>query len=457
MNRPHNPFQVLPRRDFIKRAAASGAALAGLPLGMGHALAQTAPGSDYRALVCLFMYGGNDAGNTLIPYETADFSRYQAARSNLALPYGSLLPITPSNTQGTRYALHPAMPGMQAMFNAGQLAWVANVGALVAPTTKAQWQARSVPLPDNLFSHSDQQNQWQAALYDAPRTGWGGRVVERIVPEGQTNRGYSLISLSGGNMWENGDHGMTGYKISSSGQFGFNFYTAGASDPLSVALAQTLTENRSHVLEQGWLDVVERSVDAQRTLAAALSASTLTTAFPNTGLGNQLRTAARLIAARGTLGVSRQCFFCSIGGFDTHGEDQLQRQTELLGEINNAVVAFNAAMVELDTWHKVTLFSASDFGRTFTSNGKGSDHGWGAHQFVMGGAVKGGQLHGSFPQLIVGGPDDSGNQGNWIPTTSIDSYAATLARWFGASPTVLADAFPNLGNFNPDAGFVAAA
>lgn len=450
---PH-PFQVLARRDFLKRAAASGAVAAGLPLGLGRALAQATPDAGYRALVCVFLYGGNDAGNMLMPYEPSEFARYQAARTNLALPYTNILPIAPGNTQGARFALHPSMAGMQAMFGAGQLAFVANVGPLVVPTTKAQWQARSVPLPDNLFSHSDQQNQWQAALYDSPRTGWGGRLIERLVPEGQANRGYSMISLAGGNMWQNGDHGMTGYKVSSSGQFGFNFYTAGATDPLSVALAQTLTSDRAHVLEQGWLDVVERSIDAQRKLASALSSSSMSTVFPNTGLGNQLRTAARLIAARGSLGVSRQCFFCSIGGFDTHGDEQLGRQAELLREINDAVVAFNGAMAELGTWHDVTLFSASDFGRTFTSNGKGSDHGWGTHQFVMGGAVKGGQIHGRFPQLVVGGPDDSGNQGNWIPTTSVESYAATLSRWFGASSTVLADAFPNLGHFDADAGFV---
>ena len=197
-----------------------------------------------------------------------------------------------------------------------------------------------------------------------------------------------------------------------------------------------------------------RSIEVQRVLTQALESSTVTTVFPDTDLGRQFRMVARLIAARNALGLKKQCFFCSIGGFDTHGDDQLQRQAQLLGEISEAVTAFYAATVELNVASNVTTFSASDFSRTFTSNGQGSDHGWGAHHFVVGGAVQGGQLYGQFPDQTVGGINDSGNQGNWIPTTATEQYAATLGKWFGADPTALAQVFPQLHRFDGTLGFL---
>ncbi len=338
------------KRQFLKTGAAFGLSSGLAPFGQLSALAQSVPGDDYRALVCLFMFGGNDSNNLLIPYEPAEHSRYARTRSNLALARDSLLAIAPSNTGGVRYALHPAMPGLASLFKGGsaaiptpKAAFIANTGPLLVPTNKAQWQARSVPLPDNLFSHSDQQAQWQAALYNRPATGWGGRLAERLVAEGTFNRGYSVISVTGGNLWETGDASLSAYKVSASGDFGFDFYNPEGTDPLSIAITETLNDTHQHLFEQGFIDVMGRSIEVQRVLTQALEGTTLTTVFPGTDLGNQLRMIARLIGARTTLGLKKQCFFCSIGGFDTHGDDQLDRQNQLLGEISEAVTAAESA------------------------------------------------------------------------------------------------------------------
>jgi uncharacterized protein (DUF1501 family) len=443
----------LQRRQFLKMVSAAGASGLGLgTLASMNAAAQTA--SDYKALVCLFMFGGNDGNNLLVPRDTAEYNQYRTLRTNLALSRESLLSIKPGNTGGREFGLHPAMGGLQGLFNQGKAALIANVGPLAVPTTKAQLLARSVPLPDNLYSHSDQQAQWQSAIVDQPpRNGWAGRMMERQLAADTVNRGYGVVSVAGGNLWETGDATLAAYKVSSSGNFGFDFYNAGSSDPLSVAISQTLAEQRGHLLEKAWTDVVGRSIENQRVLTQALSTQTLTTVFPDTSLGRQLRMIARLVAARSQLGLSRQCFFCSIGGFDTHGDDQLQRQNELLGEISAAVTAFYAATAELSMANNVTLFSASDFGRTCQSNGQGSDHGWGNHHFAVGGAVKGGQLYGTFPSLVLNGADDIGT-GKWIPTTSVDQFGGTLARWFGAGAS-LNEIFPRLSNFTADLGFMA--
>jgi uncharacterized protein (DUF1501 family) len=451
-------YVELQRRGFLKLAGAAGAAGLGLStLAHMNAAAQTTSGAGgYKALVCLFMYGGNDGNNLLVPLGTNEFAQYQRARTNLALARASLLPIQPSNTPGQSFGLHPAVPGLQSLFEQGHAAILTNIGTLAAPTTKAQLQSRSVTVPDNLYSHSDQQAQWQSAIVDqAPRSGWGGRMVERLLADEAANRCYGLVSVAGSNLWENSDRSLAAYKVSASGDFGFDFYDPASSDPLSAAIAQTLAESRAHLMEKAWTDVVARSVDNQRILTSALSGAGLTTAFPDTGLGRQLLMVARLVSARAQLGLTRQCFFCSIGGFDTHGDDQLQRQTELLGEISTAVSAFYAATVELGMQNNVTLFTGSDFGRTFQSNGQGSDHAWGSHHFVVGGAVKGGQLVGRYPNLTVNGPDDAGD-GKWIPGVAVDQLGATLGKWFGAG-SALNEIFPRLPNFDADLGFMAAA
>jgi len=440
------------RRALLKAAALATLAPGSLVAPL-QALAQTTTGGGYRALVCLFMYGGNDANNMIVPLDATRYGAYQRGRPNLALSQGSLVPLGANGSSG--FGAHPAMQPMKALFDSGQAAVVANVGPLMVPTSKAQYQNRSVPLPANLYSHSDQQGAWQSALVDAPaRNGWGGRLLERLVASDTPNRGYCDVSVAGGNIWQGGDRGLAPYRVSSGGDFGFDFYDPKGSDPLSAAINGVLGEARSDPFEQTWLSMMGRSIDNQRVLSGALQASPLRTSFPGSGLGRQLQMTARLIAARGQLGINRQCFFASIGGFDTHGDDQLQRQFELLGEIAEAVAAFQAAMVELGIPREVTLFTASDFGRTFASNGEGSDHGWGAHQWVVGGAVRGGRVIGRFQDLAVGGPDDVGGQGIWIPSTAIDQLGGELARWFGADAAAVDEVFPRLAHFDRNLGLM---
>lgn len=408
-------------------------------------------GGGYRALVCLFMFGGNDGNNMVVPIDSTRYTQYRNVRPNLALAQSSLLPVL-----GTaNYGLHPAMSGMAGLVNSGQAAVIANVGPLMVPTTRAQYQARSVPLPANLYSHSDQQGAWQSAIVDQPaRNGWGGRVLERALAEGSPNRGFGAISVVGGNVWEIGDRGLSPYRISPGGRFGLDFYTPGGTDPMSSAIGSLLAESHADPLRQTWRDVLDRSVEVQRVLTAALSGRTLATTFPGSSLGQQLRMIALMIAARGALGVPRQCFFCSIGGFDTHGDDQLARQNELLGEISAAVTAFQAAMAELGTSRDVTLFTASDFGRNFPSNGEGTDHAWGNHHFVVGGSVRGGRMYGTFPELVVGGPTDAGSQGVWVPSLATDQVSGDLLRWYGADTVTTDEVLPRLRYFDRDIGLM---
>jgi uncharacterized protein (DUF1501 family) len=401
---------------------------------------------DYRCLVCLFMYGGNDANNLIIPMDAGRYAQYQAARAGLTLPLNTLLPANPANLPGTSFGLHPSMTGLQKLFQQGKAALLANVGPLAAPVTKSQFQARSVPLPPNLFSHSDQQAQWQSAVSEGVvRSGWAGRLGD-LVQSQNSNRGATLVSLAGNNLWENGTS-ITSYKLGTNGRSGFDFYKPGTNDPLSVSMSEILSTSRGNLFEQAWLDGVNRSIGNQEGINKALDATQFTSNFPGTSIGNQLRTAARLIAARGTLGVKRQTIFVSVGGFDTHGEDQLWRQAQLLGEISAAVSAFYEATVSMGISQQVSLFSASDFGRNLQSNGRGSDHGWGSHHFVVGGAVRGGNLYGKFPDLTLGGADDVGNQGVWIPSTGVEQVAATMARWFGLSEAEITSTFPTLSRF----------
>lgn len=445
------------RRQFLKTAAAAGVAGAAWnPWMQMQAMAQAASSgaSDYKALVCLFLYGGNDGNNLLLPYETGDHALYAQARSNLALDRGSLLPIAPSNTAGKRYALHPAFSRVKGLFDAGQAAVLANVGPLVVPTTRVQFENRNVPLPPNLFSHSDQQNLWQTDSYSSTvRGGWGGRLLERLVEPGATNRGYSCVSVTGSALWGTGDGSLLPYRVPSSGRFGLDFYTPGGSDPLSVALGGLMSDTRSDLFEAAWLQALRRAMDNQRVLAEALQGAQTAVTFPGSELGGQLSMISRLIRARSGLGLSRQCFFCSLGGFDTHGDDQLGVQQNRFAEIDEAVKAFMDELTALGLAQQVTLFTASDFGRTLVSNGKGSDHGWGNHHLVVGGAVQGGKLYGRFPNHTVNGPDDIGS-GNWIPALSLDQLGAELGRWFGAG-SVISEVFPQAGNFDTQLGLMA--
>jgi uncharacterized protein (DUF1501 family) len=421
--------------------------------------APKAAGEDYRALVCIFMFGGNDGNNTVIPTSTSEYQQYTTGRTSvLALPKAQLLALNATNTPGRTFALHPAMAGLQGLFNQGHAAVVANAGPLLAPTTRAAYQARRVPIPSDLFSHSDQQAQWQSSISDgAPRSGWGGRLGDLMQSTNGSNSSSTMISVSGNNLFEVGTT-LTSFKVSPGNHFGFDFYQGATStDPLSKAITAQLAAASGNALDGAWNNVISRAIENQRVLSSALSAApAFKTVFPGSGLGGQLQMIAKLISVRQALGLKRQVFFASLGGFDTHGESQLSDQQELLGDVSASMTALYNATAEIGADSLVTSFTASDFNRTFPSNGRGSDHAWGNHHLVAGGAVKGGAIYGTFPTLVRGGPDDTDTGGLWIPTTSVDQYAATLASWFGVSAGDMATIFPNLGRFaSANLGFVA--
>jgi uncharacterized protein (DUF1501 family) len=452
------------RRSFLKRASATALGLAAsgsLPFNLATmAVAATSSSTivtDYKALVCVFLFGGNDGNNLLIPYGSADYATYASGRSVLAIPHDQLLAsrIVPTNTSGRDFALHPSMTRLATLFGQGKAAVVANVGPLVQPVTKTQWDAGSVPVPPALFSHSDQQSQWQIGTVDsAVRTGWGGRLVDQFYAQNTTSIA-SCISTAGRSTFLGGQTAQ-GFSISSDGRFGFDFYSSDTdTDPVSVGFRELLGTPHPHLFEQAFVDTMKGSIDTQRLFNGAISqVPPLATVFPQTELGNQLATVARMIGARNALGVKRQAFFVTLGGFDTHG-DQAPQQADLLGQLSEAIGAFYAATSELGVANQVTTFTQSDFGRDFPANGNGgTDHGWGNHHLVVGGAVKGGKLYGRFPVLSVGGPDDA-EGGRWIPSTSVDQYSATMARWFGVAPADMTLVAPNIGRFTTaDLGFL---
>jgi len=412
--------------------------------GLVSALAQGT--TDYKALVCIFMFGGNDSNNMVVPTDSR-YAQYLQARSVLALPTSQLLPLQ-SNGQSI-YGLHPNMPEMQGYFNNQKtLAILANVGTLVQPTTQATYQ-NFQNLPENLYSHSDQQDQWQSAqLAGTPVSGWAGKIADAV---GTLNTGAQfppILSISGNPIFCTGitSRPFTMNPGQPPGLRGFD--STAASEARYTATQQLLTFDSGLSMVQAANNVTGQAVKFATVLSQALqSATPLQTKFPTNYLAQQLQQVAQVIAVRSALGVQRQIFFCSYGGFDTHA-DQLPQQVELLNYVSQSVSAFYQATEELGVTNQVTTFTLSEFSRTLEpgSNG-GSDHAWGSHQLILGGAVHGNAIYGTFPTLVLGGPDDADQNGRWIPTTALDQYAATLAAWFGVSAANLPSIFPNLANF----------
>ena len=348
------------------------------------------------------------------------------------------------------------MPELQNLFNQGKVTMVANVGTLVAPVTRVQYMSGSVALPPQLFSHEDQAVQWQTSVPDRPgtKTGWGGRTADLIHSLNGNTQVSLALSIAGTNTFEFGNQ-VIPYLISPDGSLGLRGFGTSTNSQIRLqGFKRLLALPHSRLFEQAYADTMTRSIAQNEVLTTALSGiAPLATVFPNTDLGRQLNMVAKLIAARSNLNMRRQIFFCAVGGYDTHG-DQIESHTQLLIELSQAMSAFYDASVELGVEQSVTTFTASDFGRTLGANGGGSDHGWGSHQFVMGGAVRGNRLYGAFPTLAIDGPDDT-EDGRWIPTTSVDEFSATMAKWFGVANSDLPMVFPNIGRFaRPDLGFL---
>lgn len=442
------------RRSFVRHVACSavGYSLVNTVFDLYKMNAVVGQANDYKALVCVFLFGGNDSNNMLMPRAGADYSVYAQGRGNIAIPAASMLPITPSTSDGRSYGLHPSMAGIQGLFNAGKAALVRNVGPLVGPTTKQQYQSGSTARPKSLFSHSDQQQLWQTSIADqVGGTGWGGRLGD-IVRSLNTNDSVSMaISVAGQNTFQVGSI-VTPYQVSPGGGTGFDGYIPAGSTrdyerAETTAINQIIAREHANIFENAYKTRMKSVIDNAQTITQALTGqAALQTVFPQSGLGAGLRTIAQLIAARNQFGHRRQIFFCSTGGYDTHSM-QLGAHAGLLAGVSAAMTAFYNATVELGVANQVTAFTASDFNRTFASNGDGTDHAWGGHQMIVGGAVKGGNLYGTFPNLSINGPDDAGD-GRWIPTTAVDQYAATLATWFGVSAGQLPTIFPNIGRFS---------
>lgn len=450
------------RRAFLRRGAAlsfaAGAAPWALSLAaMGEAAAQSA--SDYKALVCVFLYGGNDYANTLVPYDQASYDAYAGLRSNIAIARTALdaTVLNPATALagGLQYAVAPGLAPLVPVFDAGRMAVLLNIGPLVQPTTKAQYQSRSVPLPPKLFSHNDQQSYWQSSLPEGARTGWGGRLGD-LFASGNGNATFTCISVSGNAVYLTGQNAVQ-YQVSSNGAVAVNGIRNAlfGSSACSTALRALVTQPRTHLLENEYALVTRRSVESNEQLAAALAGVTLPTVFPTgNGLASQLQLVAKLIAARDALGARRQVFFVSQGGYDTH-DSLATAHPALMATLGNALGAFYQATVDLGVANQVTSFTASDFGRTLVSNNDGSDHGWGSMQFVLGGAVQGRRFVGTPPAVANNGPDDVG-QGRLLPTTSVEQLAATLANWLGVSASDQLTLLPNLANFSTrNLGFMA--
>lgn len=475
------------RREFLRISSlfsASGAIGAASPFALnlatlGTAAAATQGINDYKALVCLFLYGANDQANTVLATDSGSWTQYTTVRTtneagSIALPVagaiGGVLPITPTTTQaGRSFALHPSLTEVKSLFEAGRLAILANVGPLIMPTTLTQYKAASVPLPPKLFSHNDQQSLWQAYAPEGASYGWGGRMGD-LLASNNSNPIFTAISASGNAVFLSG-RTIQQYQVGSNGSTPINGLSGSlyGSSTAGSTLRSIVTGDSGNYFQKEYAAVTNRAISAQALLGPAMPAAgnngvpnPTQYTNPNTGvlannsLATQLQTVARIIAARGALGTKRQVFFVSMGGFDTH-DFQRTTQADLLAKLSHAINYFDGTMGNLmgtDMRKQVTLFTASDFGRTFTSNGDGTDHGWGSHHLIVGGAVKGNDIYGSFPVTGLKHDQDVGS-GSLLPQFSVDQYGATLANWFGLSTSQISDVFPNIKNFtNQNLGFI---
>jgi uncharacterized protein (DUF1501 family) len=474
MSRRRKPEQTDPsRRDFLWKGACAALTATGIASSIWDLRAINAAAGQvvggppgYKALVCIFLFGGNDGNNVIIPTDSRYAGNYVPSRGVIALPAagspgGILQLVPPSPAPAIPYGIHPSCPELAGLFNTGQLALLCNVGTLLAPVNRAQYLAHSVALPPQLYSHNDQQVEWQTAIEDQPpKTGWGGRSADLLYSANTLNNVSMNISLAGTNLFETGNV-INEYNVSTNGAISLNVSSSNPGPAQLQALKDLIAMNHNNLYESAFSTSMNTAITDATALNAAIAPTTAasywTTPFPTSGLGNQLRMIARLIQAAPVLGHNRQIFFASIGGFDLHsGEgNQTGAHANLLSDLSKCMNALYKASAQLGVDSGVTMYTASDFSRTFPVNtGMGSDHGWGNHHMVLGGGVKGGAMYGTYPSLVLNQNDDT-NTGRWIPTTSVEQYSATLAKWFGVSAGNLPTVFPYLSRFSPqDLGFM---
>ena len=455
------------RRAFVRQACCAAVGSTGILSALGQlrvmaavagdSLARSTAASvapDFKALVCLYLSGGIDATNLIVPSDASSYAAYAAARSELAVTRSSLLPIAPKRyADGRTYGLHESAPELQALFASGKLAAMANVGVLVRPTTLADYTAGK-NLPPQLFSHSDQTFQWQSSIPDRPSdTGWGGRLADLLDALNSNNQISMSISMNGSNTFQRG-RSILPMSLFSGGPEPFTYSIGSNLAPRQTAMNTVLNNPSPNALAAAFGDVTKKAISDSSYLGGVLNtAPTLKAVFPGTNTAVSLKMVAKMISISQNLGLRRQIFFVQVGGWDMHGA-QATAFGPLVAEISGAMKAFYDATVELGVANQVTTFTASDFGRTYIPNAGGTDHGWGNHQFIMGGAVQGGDIYGTMPSLTVGANDDTG-RGRWIPTTSVDEYNATLSTWFGVLPGNLPVVLPNIGRFaRPNLGFM---
>ena len=467
-----NKLEKLQRREFLRRTAALGLAgsagnLALSLAGIGEAAAQSSPADDYKALVCVFLYGGNDHDNTFVPYDSICHSSYKNLRntgdsaSNIYVPPSDLIPLSVTGLpQGRQYAVQQAMSSLADLYESKNMGIMLNVGPLAKLTSKNQYiNAKLGDLPPKLFSHNDQFSLWQSGMLEGAEgatQGWGGRLGDLFLGSDKKAH-FTCINAAGNAVFMSGQNVLP-YQVTSKGAVPIDSLTYSAGvygiSKCTSVLKSLLDLSPSHWMEKEWARTVKSSMDNQQIVSNSLQpVFSFNTTFGNDSLSMQLQIIARLIQARKSLGVSKQVFFASLGGFDNHdglkvAHAGLDGKSGLLKILNDAMYSFYQATEQMGLRNQVTTFTASDFGRTLSSNGDGSDHGWGSHHMVMGGAVDGGKFWGTAPDLsttknALDGPDTVG-QGRLLPSTSVDQFAASMARWMGVSESDLNTVLPNL-------------
>ncbi len=456
----------LSRREFIKWNLTAAAGMSSyFSILSNRQVAHAADlGGGYKALVCVYLAGGNDAFNMFLPRSASEYSDYAAVRQHLAVPQAQILPVSPASfSNGASYGFHPNAAEIHSLFNQGALALIANVGTLVRPITKTEYENRLTEIPPQLFSHNDQTDVWMAGnARGSGGKGWAGRMMDLFYPGASASPQPSpTISIAGNNLWQTGNS-FRAYEIHPSGVDSIGFPWHAGSYQLDQAYKDvySLGGSGTHKMIKEHARIQQRESQFSQLVSNALtSAPVFTQSFGNGSLQKQLEMVAKLIAVRNQLDstVLRQVFFVQLGGWDTHASQNAaiaNSHPSLLTQLGKSLDAFHAALIELGLQNQVTTFTASEFGRSLTPNGDGTDHGWGGHSLVMGGAVAGNDIYGNMPQLSIDSPD-AVEQGRIIPTTSVDQYGATLANWFGLSPAELNTLFPNLANFsNTDLGFM---